>query len=120
MPIFSFDRFSGVVALLVPASAVEEARAYLPAICIKRRIPAQPALDLLDNVLGLLQVVDLEFFGHLEGEARGRIAARDPDDWPMVALALAVDAPLWTQDPDFFGSGIATWTTATVERYLEK
>jgi len=25
---------------------------------------------------------------------------------------------LWTEDQDFFGSGVATWTTSTVTMYL--
>lgn len=37
---------------------------------------------------------------------------------PVVALALALEAPVWTEDSDFFGSGVATWTTETVEIYL--
>ena len=40
--------------------------------------------------------------------------------WPVLALALAVDAPIWTEDQDFFGSGVAIWTTATVELYLAR
>jgi hypothetical protein len=27
-------------------------------------------------------------------------------------------SPVWTEDQDFFGSGISTWTTSTVELYL--
>ena len=53
-------------------------------------------------------------------QARRRIGARDIDDWPVVALALAVNAPIWTEDVDFFGSGVATWTTRTVELYLNE
>jgi len=32
-------------------------------------------------------------------EAERRIAARDPDDWPTVALALALKLPVWSQGP---------------------
>jgi predicted nucleic acid-binding protein len=39
---------------------------------------------------------------------------RDPKDWPTVALALAVDAAIWTLDADFLGCGIATWATETL------
>jgi putative PIN family toxin of toxin-antitoxin system len=39
---------------------------------------------------------------------------RDPDDWSTVALALAIDAAIWTLDSDFLGCGIATWTTETL------
>lgn len=54
----------------------------------------------------------------LEEEARWRIA-RDPSDWPTVALALALDASIWTEDRDFLGCGLPTWTTATLMRSLD-
>ena len=37
-----------------------------------------------------------------------------------IAAALLLECPIWTEDRDFFGSGVATWTTATVERYLRE
>ena len=36
-------------------------------------------------------------------------------DWPIVAVALLLDFPIWTEDQDFFGAGVATWTTDRVE-----
>lgn len=51
-------------------------------------------------------------------EALQRIGRRDPDDWPIVAAALALDCPIWTEDRDFFGAGVATWTSELVEIYL--
>jgi predicted nucleic acid-binding protein len=36
----------------------------------------------------------------------------------MLALALALKAPIWTEDSDFFGCGVATWTTDRVEELL--
>ena len=47
------------------------------------------------------------------------MAARDMDDWPIAAVAMTLDLPIWTEDKDFFGSGIATWTTDRVELYLQ-
>jgi hypothetical protein len=47
-----------------------------------------------------------------------RIARRDPRDWPVVAVALLLNIPVWTEDQDFFGSGVPTWTTDRVEVYL--
>lgn len=55
-----------------------------------------------------------------EVEARGRFGVRDPDDWPTLAAALLLECAIWTEDQDFFGSEIPTWTTATVERYLRE
>jgi predicted nucleic acid-binding protein len=39
-------------------------------------------------------------------------------DWPVVAASLALSCPVWTEDHDFFGAGVATWTSANVEIYL--
>ncbi len=44
-------------------------------------------------------------------EAEKRIAARDPDDWPTVALALKLDLPVWTQDKDHTDAGLEVFTT---------
>jgi PIN domain len=30
-----------------------------------------------------------------------------------------LDLPIWTEDQDLFGSGVATWTTDRVEVYLK-
>ncbi|MFM6076421.1 MAG: PIN domain-containing protein, partial [Dolichospermum sp.] len=34
------------------------------------------------------------------------------------ALSLSLNCPIWTEDQDFFGIGIATWNTRNVEIYL--
>jgi len=49
---------------------------------------------------------------------RSRIESRDPDDWPILATALALECPIWTEDQDFFGAGVPTWTTDRVLFYL--
>jgi len=54
-----------------------------------------------------------------QGETQPRrIKARDPNDWEVVALAMHFDCPIWTEDKDFFGIGIATWNSQNVEIYL--
>ncbi len=58
-------------------------------------------------------VVPEAVYAHLESPARARVP-RDPDDWPTVALALALGADIWTQDSDFLDCGVATWTTDTL------
>jgi predicted nucleic acid-binding protein len=40
------------------------------------------------------------------------------DDWPVVALALLLECPIWTEDADFFGTGVATWTSNRVHLYF--
>jgi predicted nucleic acid-binding protein len=64
-----------------------------------------------------VMIVPEAAYAPLEPEARWRIE-RDPQDWPTVALALALEAAIWTEDRDFLGCGVATWTTATLARLL--
>jgi predicted nucleic acid-binding protein len=54
-----------------------------------------------------------------EQEAKNRIAMRDINDWSVVAVALMLDCPIWTEDNDFFGTGVATWTSDRVHLYLD-
>jgi predicted nucleic acid-binding protein len=44
-------------------------------------------------------------------EAERRMAQRDPEDWPTVALALARSLPIWSQDKDMEAAGVAVYTT---------
>lgn len=59
-------------------------------------------------------------YGPFEEEARRRLWRRDEDDWPILASALALKCDIWTEDADFFGTGVATWTTSRVEILLKK
>ena len=68
------------------------------------------ALQLIDTEI---RFVPLDFYCHLEVEAKKRIP-RDPNDWEIVAVSLALPAAIWTQDYDFFGCGCPTWTTETL------
>jgi hypothetical protein len=58
-------------------------------------------------------------YGYLGIEAKERIP-RDPDDWHTVALALHLDAAIWTQDNDFLGCGCPCWTTDTLISHLKR
>ena len=106
--------------------AYEEVRTHLLRILARRGIPTETIAQLLEKeVLGRLPIlvgpVPLEVYADFEAESRRRLAKRDEADWPFLALALALrlDCPIWTEDPDFFGSGVATWTTDRVEFYLQ-
>jgi predicted nucleic acid-binding protein len=70
---------------------------------------------LIRSVLG---PVEIDAYQGFEQEARQRLSERDLDDWPILATALALRCPIWTEDRDFFGTGVATWTTDRVELFL--
>ena len=59
-----------------------------------------------------------EVYESVRAAALSRIESRDPDDWHVLAAALVIECPIWTEDQDFFGAGVPTWTTDRVELYL--
>jgi predicted nucleic acid-binding protein len=79
------------------------------------------ATSLIDECFGLVEtnltIVPLDVYVRIEPVARRRIP-RDPTDWPTVALALVLEADIWTHDHDFLGCGVATWTTETLLAHL--
>lgn len=74
----------------------------------------------LERLADLVQIVGSVDYLAFEVPASNRIRSRDISDWPIVATCLLLDAPLWTEDRDFFGCGIATWTTNNVGIYFEE
>ena len=108
------------VEFLAPDTAFAEAREWLPEILERRQLPVAPAIAALDLIARLVRTIECEVYSPYEAVARERMDRRDEDDWPVLAAALAFDCPIWTEDADFFGCGVATWTTDRVEFYMEK
>ena len=78
----------------------------------------EPALEKLAALRLVVRAVDPAEYEVMKPSAMARIEPRDPDDWPVLACALAFNCPIWTEDRDFLGTGVATWTTSLVEQYL--
>ena len=112
------EQYGQDTAFFAPEFAFAEAARNLPVIAAKRGLDPQPLLD----SLGWLRVVVDSLPAHvtdpLEHAAMARIGSRDAMDWPIVAAALALNCPIWTEDRDFFGVGIPTWTSDRVDVYL--
>jgi predicted nucleic acid-binding protein len=107
-------------SFFAPEVAYAEAEEHLSALIVKRGGDPERALTVLRALRSIVFVVGSEVYGELETEARGRLAARDPDDWPILACALAIGCPIWTEDTDFFGCGVATWTSDRVIMFLRE
>ena len=105
---------------MAPDFAFQEAQEHPPGILAARKIPVAPAMVTLDLLQALVQTVAAETYASFESIARERLDRRDEDDWPVLAAALAFGCPIWTEDTDFFGCGVATWTTDRVELFLAK
>jgi len=112
------EKYAESASFFVPESAYSEAEEHLAELVAKRKGDPAKALILLRAVVALADVVTPELYGDYEAEARKRLGTRDPEDWPILASALALRCPIWTEDTDFFGCGVATWTSNRVEIYL--
>ena len=114
------EKYEDSAEFYAPDICFDQAREHLPEILEGRGVDATSALAVLKRLELLVEPVDRELYQEHEQAARDRIRTRDLDDWPVVALAIWLGLPIWTEDQDFFGSGIATWTTDRVELYLQQ
>jgi predicted nucleic acid-binding protein len=95
--------------------------AWLPRLARKRKL----SLPLLLATFQSLPIrwVEARVYGRHEDEARRRMAGRDEDDWPTVALTLSLadlyDIAVWSQDKDFEVSGLDLMTTGDLLDLLE-
>ena len=106
------------VQFFSPDVAYADARKYLPAILEKRGVHSESAMAVLDALQIIVRPVELGVYAGFKTQALERIATRDADDWPVLACAMAISCPVWTEDADFFGTGVATWTSDRVALYL--
>ncbi len=113
------ESYIATTQFFTPDVCYLDAEKYLPPLFEKRNLPVREALDVLEQLTCLIEVMDNDLYSFHEEEAKQRIAIRDINDWSIVALALTLDCPIWTEDTDFFGVGIATWTSDRIHLYLE-
>ncbi|HZT32982.1 MAG TPA: PIN domain-containing protein [Bryobacteraceae bacterium] len=112
------ETYAEQASFFVPEVAYAEAEEHVPALVAKRGGDPDKALRFLRSLRGLVDLIGSEVYGDLESTARERLGDRDPDDWPILAAALAIGCPIWTEDTDFFGCGVPTWTTSRVSVFL--
>lgn len=113
--------YAATIDFLAPDTAFDETRKHLPEILRARGddgIGAAAALAALDAVTAIVTPVPASSYEPMRAPAMARIGQRGPRDWQVLACALLLSCPVWTEDKDFFGTGVATWMTALVELYL--
>ena len=106
------------VQFFSPDVAYADARKYLPELLEKRGVNSESAMAVLDALESLVWPLELGVYEGFKTQALQRIAMRDADDWPVLACAMTIGCPVWTEDADFFGTGVATWTSDRVDLYL--
>jgi predicted nucleic acid-binding protein len=107
------------VRFFAPDVAFADAEKYLPPLLKKRGKPHDLSGS-LGYLRSIIEPVTPELYSAFEREARLRLRGRDEDDWPVLATALGLACGVWTEDADFFGTGIAVWTTNRVEIFLKE
>ncbi len=112
-------RYADEVDFGAPEIAFRDAAKHLPLIAAARGVDPTPWLEALHALEDLVAILTIEQAEHLREAALRRIGSRDSDDWPIVAAALALNCPIWTEDKDFFGIGIPVWQSDRVEIYLK-
>lgn len=78
-------------------------------------------IELLGSVLEALPVTvyDEHVYAARIAEALTLIGKRDPNDVPLLALALALGIPVWSNDRDFEGLPVTYYPTAVLLKLLE-
>lgn len=106
------------VNFFTPDVAWQDARTWLPQI-LRKKHADHAAMATLDALAMLIETVEFAQYSEYQAAAIQRIAKRDADDWPILASAMLLNCPIWTEDQDFFGTGVATWISDRVQLYFE-
>lgn len=107
------------VDFFTPDVCIEDAEKYLPIIFEKRNLPTAMSLEVLSQIKNFLRIIDYDIYQDRMIEAQQRMNKKDLDDWPVVATALSFNCPIWTEDRDFFGVGLPTWTTDRIHIFFK-
>jgi predicted nucleic acid-binding protein len=109
-----FDRLE--LQVVTTEENLVEVREKLPQFAARYGI----AEEELFHSLALLPVttyVKRQYASHVF-EARSLLAARDPDDVPLAALALKLGIPIWSNDRDFDDFPTGIYSTAKLIKVL--
>jgi len=103
--------------LLTAEVTFAEVQEYAVILARRKRL----SLDTLLLAIAALPVTVVEetVYASAIPQARKLIAQRDPDDVDVLALALHMCLPLWSNDNDFEETGVEWYTTALLLQKLE-
>ncbi len=109
------------IRFYAPEVVYADAEKYLPALLIKRGMPNDDDVPAtLAYLQSLIEPIGAETYSLFEADARQRLRGRDEEDWPVLATAMSMSCAIWTEDTDFFGTGVAVWTSDRVEIFLKE
>jgi predicted nucleic acid-binding protein len=101
---------SAITEFAVPERVISEVRRYV--FRLAQKLGVSPAF--LEYGLNLLplRTYAARRYARAIREARHGIGRRDPADVDVLALALHLGRPLWSNDRDFEDTGVSRFTTA--------
>lgn len=110
-------RHQAIEEILTTEATLAEVQEYAGRLARKRRL----SVDLVLLAAAALPVttVPRSVYASSLGEARKRIARRDPDDAQLLALAIHLKLPAWSNDSDFENTGVVWYTTTSLLSALE-
>lgn len=110
-------RHSRIDEILTTEATLSEVQEYAGQLARKRRL----AVDVVLLAAATLPVRKVPRSVYLRSlpEARKRIGSRDPDDVELLALAIQLKIPVWSNDNDFENTGVVWYTTASLLAALE-
>jgi len=95
---------------------INEVLSYLPRLASKICVPEE--MLRLELELLPLRIYKKASYRDFISEAKRRIAERDVNDVDLLALALKLGYPIWTNDQDFKQTGTTLYTTAKLLKSL--
>lgn len=96
---------------------IAEVREYLHIIAEQYELSE----EVLESQLRLLplKIYPHNFYDHLIPAAAERLSGLDNDDTELLALALKLSVPVWSNDNVFKRAGVETYTTAKLLKILK-
>ena len=110
-------RHDAVEEVLTTEMTLAEVQEYAGQLARKRCL----AIDVVLLAAAALPVTTIPraIYAPSIAEARKRIGRRDPDDVELLALAIQLELPVWSNDNDFETTGVVWYTTASLLAVLE-
>ena len=72
------------------------------------------AEEQVNGVVSAMEVYEAPTYRAQESAAKARIHYKNTKDWPILAAAIEHEGAVWTDNRDFFGTGVPTWTTRNI------
>lgn len=96
---------------------IDEVRQYLGVIAEQYSLGE----EILESQLKLLpiEIYSQHFYESFLKGASKKLSGRDDDDIELLALALKLKIPVWSNDSDFKDSGVEVYTTAKLLKIVQ-